>query len=274
LIAFIGSVFSPYYAWANAKAPAEAENFCAMNMVLYEPRGGYWAMTERKRERLSRSARHLQIGPSGLRWENGVLTAEINEMTVPIPRRLRGRLTFTPSRVHNRQFKLDAAGRHRWQPIAPKGRVEVAFDKPGISWSGQAYFDSNDGDAPLADDFAIWNWGRAEDGDEIYYDVQRRDGTTVNLALQIDEAGVRDVAAPPLRDVAKTGWRVARQVHADAGSEPVILKTLEDAPFYARSIIQTDIGGEAKKMLHESLDLNRFSKRWVKLLLPFRMPRV
>jgi carotenoid 1,2-hydratase len=269
-------VFSPYYAWANAKAPAAAENFCAMNVVLYEAQGGHWAMTERKRNRLSRGVDHLQIGPSGLRWENGVLTAEIDEITVPIPRRLRGRLRLIPGRVHNQRFNLDTDGRHRWQPIAPVGRIEVAFDKPGLSWSGRAYFDSNDGDRPLQDDFSTWDWSRSEGGEacEIFYDVQRRDGTALNLALAINEDGVRHFDPPPSQHLPKTGWRVNRKIRADAGSAPVILKTLEDAPFYARSMIQTMRGQNSQKIIHESLDLNRFASPWVKYLLPFRMPRL
>lgn len=245
-----------------------------MNMVLYKKRGGYWAMTERKG--LSRSAQYLQIGPSGLRWDNGVLTAEINEVTVPIPRRLRGRLTLTPRRVHTQIFNLDATGRHRWQPIAPQARIEVVFEKPELSWSGTAYFDSNDGDVPLADDFSTWNWSRADGGAQsrIFYDVQRCDGTNLNLALQVGEVGLQNITAPPLQNLVKTKWRVARQVRADEGLVPDIIKTLEDAPFYARSLIRANIAGQSHNIIHEALDLNRFSKPWVKCLLPFRMPRL
>jgi carotenoid 1,2-hydratase len=247
-----------------------------MNVVLYEKRRGHWAMTERKRNRLTRSAQHLQIGPSGLRWENGVLTAEIDEITVPIPRQLRGRLTLRASRLHTQQFFLDAAGRHRWQPIAPISHIEVTFDKPGLSWSGLAYFDSNDGDAPLQNDFSTWNWSRSEGDTEslIFYDVQRRDETALNLALQAGEEGLKNFSAPPLQNLPKTGWRVARQARADAESKAEIIKTLEDAPFYSRSLIRANIGGRSRNIIHESLDMNRFAKPWVKYLLPFRMPRL
>ena len=34
------------------------------------------------------SAHHLQIGPSALRWEGGVLTVDIAEVAVPWPERL------------------------------------------------------------------------------------------------------------------------------------------------------------------------------------------
>ena len=47
-----------------------------------------------------------------------------------------------------------------------------------------------------------------------------------------------------------------------------VVKTLEDTPFYSRSVLSGD-----HAMMHESLDLDRFSKTWVQCLLPFRMPR-
>jgi carotenoid 1,2-hydratase len=273
LIAFIGSVFSPYYAWANNRAPANPENFCAMNIVLYEKRGSRWAMTERGRKSLSRAARRLQIGPSALQWENGVLQAQIDEVAVPIPRRVRGCFRLTPQAIQEKTFVLDGAGRHRWRPIAPKARIEVAFKKPDVCWSGQAYFDTNHGDAPLAEDFSSWHWSRREDG-QILYDVRRKDGSSFCLALQLDEHGVATgFTPPPEQDLPGTLWRVPRRTRADAASQLRVVKTLEDAPFYARSIIESRINGQAALAVHESLSLQRFSKPWVRLLLPFRMPR-
>ena len=43
LIAFIGSVFSPYYAWARRRGPADPQNHCALNVALYGPGGNRWA---------------------------------------------------------------------------------------------------------------------------------------------------------------------------------------------------------------------------------------
>ena len=45
LIAFVGSVFSPYYARARRQAPTDPENHCAVNIAVYGP-GGRWAMKE------------------------------------------------------------------------------------------------------------------------------------------------------------------------------------------------------------------------------------
>ncbi len=263
-------MFSPYYAWANARRPADPENFCAMNAVLYRPQGGRWAMTERGAKRLARRDNDLWIGPSGLHWDGARLHAEINERCAPLPRALRGRFTLTPDAIQPETFTLDAAGRHRWRPIAPRARIDVAFDKPGLAWSGTAYFDCNDGDRPLAEDFSSWHWSRG--GDRILYDVTRQDGSRHGLALAIGADGrATHVPAPPEIVLPRTGWRLARQTRSEAGAR--VLKTLEDAPFYARSLVETQLGGAALHCVHESLSLERFKMPVVQMMLPFRMPR-
>jgi carotenoid 1,2-hydratase len=273
LIAFIGSVFSPYYAWANRKTPAPAENFCAMNVALYQRRGGYWAMTERNAAKLRRSADALRIGPSALHWDGVTLSAEVDERCAPLPRRLLGRITVRPRAIQPELFHLDAAQRHRWQPIVPMASVEVRFQAPQVSWSGEAYFDSNDGDVPLAEDFSAWHWARA--GNKILYNVEYPGGGTQDLALQIGQDGTaKRFMAPPAQPLPATFWRMQRLVPADAGQDARLLKTLEDAPFYSRSLIETRIAGERLTGVHESLSLRRFSAPWVRALLPFRMPRL
>jgi carotenoid 1,2-hydratase len=52
-----------------------------------------------------------------------------------------------------------------------------------------------------------------------------------------------------------------------------VRQTLEDGPFYARSILSTRVFGEDVPAMHESLSLDRFRKPWVQAMLPFRMPR-
>jgi len=52
-------------------------------------------------------------------------------------------------------------------------------------------------------------------------------------------------------------------------------QTLEDTPFYARSVLRSGSSGAVSEpIMHESLDLDRFKKAWVRALLPFRMPRL
>jgi carotenoid 1,2-hydratase len=51
------------------------------------------------------------------------------------------------------------------------------------------------------------------------------------------------------------------------------LQTLEDGPFYVRSLLRSQVLGQSVLAMHESLSLQRFSAGWVQMMLPFRMPR-
>ena len=48
---------------------------------------------------------------------------------------------------------------------------------------------------------------------------------------------------------------------------------MEDSPFYLRSELSTRIEGHDVHAVGETLDLDRFRSRIVKLMLPWRMPR-
>ena len=193
---------------------------------------------------------------------------------MPVPRRLRGRITVEPGPVFAETHRLDAAGRHLWRPIAPCGRVSVAFDRPGLTWQGGAYVDMNAGAEPLEAGFRRWGWAR-EDGDgatRIRYDLVGRAGDRRRLALAYGADGSLSAIEPaPLHPLPRTGWRVARE----AGGEqaPRVLRTLEDTPFYSRSMLGCTGAGGERRAIHETVDLDRFSARWVQMLLPFKMPR-
>lgn len=62
IIAFIGSVFSPYYAFARRRGPADPLDHCAINVALYHEAGKRWTMTERGRGRVARNANSFLIG--------------------------------------------------------------------------------------------------------------------------------------------------------------------------------------------------------------------
>jgi carotenoid 1,2-hydratase len=276
VIAFLGSVFSPYYALARRRGDADPLDHCAINVALYQPRGGRWAMTERRRSAVHRSADTLAIGPSHVAWDGRSFTIEVHETAVPLPRPVRGRIRVHPAALADQAWALDAAGRHIWQPIAPAARVEVAFQQPDVSWSGSGYVDSNFGDRPLEQDFRRWSWARADrhDGAAVTYDVERRDGSRAGLALRFDgRATATPFDAPEMTLLPRTGWRVERPLRCDDGCRPSVIRTLEDAPFYARSTVATRWDGADVIAVHESLSLDRFRLPVVQAMLPFRMPR-
>jgi carotenoid 1,2-hydratase len=283
LIAFIGSVFSPYYAWARKRGRGLADpfNHCALNVALYARPGSAaptaWTMTERARGAVQRSASSLVIGPSSMSWQGDTLHIRINERTVPWARQVKGEVRLYPSSGRlSESYALDAAGHHQWCPIAPCARVEVELDQPDLSWGGRGYLDSNWGTRPLADDFSHWDWSRAalKGRTAVLYDTTHRDGSTLSLAMEFDERGqAKKFYAPPPVDLAATSWRLARSTRSDRPLDAMVTQTLEDSPFYARSLLHTHLLGEDAVAVHESLSLTRWAQPVVQAMLPFRMPR-
>ncbi|MEO8010529.1 MAG: hypothetical protein ABI650_02670, partial [Dokdonella sp.] len=275
LIAFIGSVFSPYYAWARRRGPADPANHCAFNIALYGAAGKRWAMTERGVQSMHRDATHLQVGRSIMRWNGDALQIDVDEICVPLPRRIRGSIRVLPNAIVNHTESLDLAGRHRWHPLAPSARIEVKLETPALHWSGDAYLDSNDGDEPIENAIRQWCWSRADvhDGCAVLYDVHERSGAEKSIALSFARDGtVSDFAPPPRVQLPSSGWRIRRETRSDNGMARVE-RTLEDTPFYARSLVDAELLGQSTRAVHESLDLDRFRAPVVQAMLPFRMPR-
>lgn len=273
IIAFVGSVFSPYYKLSGRARP---NNHCAINVSLSGPRASAWAMTERPAARVDRGADHFAVGPSSVHWDGDTLVIAVDEISAPLPYRVRGTVRVTPEMIGATAFALDPAGRHRWHPVAPRARVELEMSHPGVRWSGDGYFDSNFGDEPLEDGFNDWHWSRAHLKSDVamLYEGTRRDGTPFDLALKFDSQGRwHDVMQPPPARLPRTGWLVKRATRADAGHVPRVAKTWIDAPFYARSALSTRLFGEDCTAVHESLALGRFRSPIVQSMLPYRMPR-
>ena len=119
IIAFVGSVFSPYYKWRRRQGPADPMDHCAMNVALYGPGARRWTMTERPSCGLQRTQERLKIGPSSMTWDGTSLVIDLREIAVPWPSPVRGRVRVTPQATFDQAYALDAQGLHRWQPIAP-----------------------------------------------------------------------------------------------------------------------------------------------------------
>jgi carotenoid 1,2-hydratase len=274
IIAFIGSVFSPYYALARRRGITDPLNHCAVNVAIYRKGGNRWAMTERPRGAVSRTTNSFTVGPSQLSWDGKSLMIRLNEISVPIPGRVCGTVRVVPTAITRQSFSLNGEGNHWWWPIAPCARVQVALDRPHLRWQGDGYFDMNSGDAPLERGFSDWQWSRGamQDGTAILYEANRRDGTRLDLAVKFDPQGrMQAFEAPPAVLLKRTGWKVGRSVRSEG--ETNLVRTLENAPFYARSVVSAKLLGEPVTLMHESLSLDRFKMPIVQAMLPFRMPR-
>jgi carotenoid 1,2-hydratase len=179
--------------------------------------------------------------------------------------------------VSGELYPLDPDGRHVWRPIATIADIRIEFSEPRLSWTGAGYIDMNYGTVPLEQDFQFWNWsrGRSSRGAYIFYDTVLKSGLTRHISLAFDASGRATPVAPlPAVDLPSASiWRMPRAARSEASAPPRVLETLEDTPFYSRSLIEQRCAGERIRAIHESVSLERFGKPFVKAMLPFRMPR-
>jgi carotenoid 1,2-hydratase len=271
IIAFVGSVFSPYYYRARQQGQGRPENHCAINVALYGP-GARWSMTERGERGLARDASHFRVGPSQVTWTGDRLQYELRERCAPFGQGLRGRVTAWPRTDCSLNLALDPEGNHHWVPWSPLADVEVDLETPRLRWKGRAYLDANAGSEPLEQAFTTWDWSRRErdGGTRLHYDLQYPDGGERRFCYQVDADGsFREASPAPVVQQPRTGWRIRRYPRLDHAVQGA--QTLEDTPFYARSLFSGPDAGV--HTVHERLDMTRFVSAWVRMLLPFRMPR-
>ena len=281
-------MFSPYYAAAFKRQGPQVnpENHCALNVALYGAAGKRWTMTERGVRHVQRDRSQFNIGPSRLQWHGDHLRIDIDEVAMPLPRRVRGSIRVYPQALCTYNAELDDQGRHRWGPIAPCARIEVAMDHPAVRWKGQAYLDSNEGDEPVSGPFKAWDWSRASMADgstAVIYDVQLQNGNNRLLAERFKPNGEVEAFQPAARQpLPSTLWRVGRSMRSETsgtekGTHPfekaTVKETLEDTPFYARSLVNATLLGERVTAVHETLQPQRLNAWPMGLMLPFRMPR-
>jgi carotenoid 1,2-hydratase len=235
-------------------------------------------MTERSRRSVQRDATQFTIGPSQLRWRGDCLEIDICEYAMPLPFPVRGCVRVYPLQLTNFSVPLDAQGRHRWGPIAPCARVEVALSQPDLRWQGHAYLDSNEGDEPIEQAFREWDWSRAtlDDGSTaVIYDVQPlATPDRLHAYRFFPDGAVAPFDAPPRQSLPKTGWRIERRMRSDADRPVAVIDTLEDTPFYERSVLASSLFGQRVISVHETLNVPRFVSPIVQRMLPFRMPRI
>jgi len=80
-------------------------------------------------------------------------------------------------------------------------------------------------------------------------------------------------AAPPRQTLAQSKWRIGRTMRRAGGAGSSVVQTLEDTPFYVRSVLRADLLGEQVTAVHETLSIPRLVSLPVRLMLPWRMPR-
>jgi carotenoid 1,2-hydratase len=156
--------------------------------------------------------------------------------------------------------------------------VEVDLQQPRATWTGDAYLDSNERDEPMDRAFRTWDWARSvmRGGDTaVVYDVRPLMGPDRVIAQRFADNGqASPFEAPPRQAVPRSKWLIERNMRSEAAVAPRVERTLEDTPFYVRSVMQSGLLGELVTSVHETLDAQRVASLPVRLMLPWRMPRV
>jgi carotenoid 1,2-hydratase len=137
--------------------------------------------------------------------------------------------------------------------------------------------DSNEGDEPIEQGFWDWDWARAEmaNGDtSVVYDVRPKKGPDRVVSQRFSKDGSHaPFEAPRRQALPLSAWRIERAMCSESSAGPKILSTLEDTPFYARSLIETRLLGEDLTAVHETLSVPRLVSLPVRFMLPWKMPR-
>lgn len=251
--------------------------FCAVNLAIYGQKP-LWVMSEYGPSQLQREPNWLHIGGTEARWEGDRLVIDLCERTKPffqrMSPRITGRISLWPHSLFDAPVALDAQARHTWSPIAPSARFTVELSEPALSYSGHAYLDTNSGAEPLESAFRSWTWCRTSvrEGTAIVYDVNERLGREHKLTMLYRKNGaIEPLTAPHAHPLPPTIWGIPRQVRTQSTEPARLRKTLESAPFYARSLVDSTLFGQRAETVHETLDMNRFTQSWVRFLLPFRI---
>ena len=237
-------------------------------------------MTDRGTSALRQEPDRFTVGPSSLHWDESqqCLTIDINEISsLPLVSRVRGQVRLYAHHISDQELALHPDGTHIWRPFSPNASIEVDLEAPGWQWKGHGYFDANFGTRALEQDFSTWTWGRypTSKGTYCFYDVNALDQRRFEHGLLFDHDGQIHTLSklPPLQRFSNSLWQVQRHSRCDANTKPKQIKSLLDAPFYSRALIETHINGERSHGTYESLNLNRFKNHVILSMLAVRVPR-
>jgi carotenoid 1,2-hydratase len=108
----------------------------------------------------------------------------------------------------------------------------------------------------------------------VVYDVRPKQGPGRVVAQRFSPDGSYTAFDAPARyRLPSSGWLLARGMCSESNQPPEVISTLEDTPFYVRSLLRTQLLGENVTAVHESLDIPRLVSLPVQFMLPWRMPR-
>jgi len=289
-IFFVGGVFSALYADRIARGlPASPTDHPMVNVALYDRgRRIAWVLSEYPTEAMELADPNLdyRVGHSRLVKEaGGAYRLEVNDRDLPRGRDVRLQVRFTPEEpgLMPPGARLSRDGRHVWGAPAPRCRVELRGESPGLSFDGWGYHDMNRGVEPLHHGFRHWSWARVHLPGEtrLVYDAVEADGTRVAHLLQGRDGTLQQLALEHPPEGRLTPWllRVPRTLEAGRFDGAPLLgrreSLWESSPFYARWASSFEADGRLLgRGVCEQVDLERFARPGIRWMLRHRIYRM
>ena len=263
-IFMIGSIFSARYSTSLKKGGLPREH-AAVNFALYQKGVRWqWVLTEYAEVKVSADARRLSIGNSWLQYDDGRLTAEIQDKTTPFmmtgwgePTRVS--LDFRPDGPTHPEVQLVPGLSHHWRPIAARGQATVRIEEQGLELKGRGYHDGNHGDVPLGSDLRGWDWIRVHRPEATEITYRPWSAAPATMVRVTADAATSAPVTLPAAQTTRTNWGLRVPGALGLPGEPMLL---ESSPFYARA--ETSSGDS--HALGEVADFRRFhspSVRWM-----------
>ena len=191
MIAFIGSVFSPYYAFARRSgAGRSARPLRHQRRALRpgrQPLGDDRAAA-RRRPAARPDAFADRAEPTCVGRRRARHARRRDHGADALARSAAPSASFPTGRSRSRSSRWTKAAiiaGGRWRPARGS---RSTLERPRLRWRATGYFDMNRGDEPLEGGFADWQWcarRNCSDGAAILYEAQRRDGSRVDLAMSL-----------------------------------------------------------------------------------------
>ena len=275
VIGFIGSVFSPWYAWSGRRDP---DNHVCINVATYGP-GGRFTMTDRGRSRAAPVAAPLRGRPVLDDMGRGAARDRRRRDRVAADRcrRVRGQIASDPAAITGSELPLTVDGAHVWRPFAPRlgdrgrsGGARLAMVRPRLFRCQLRHPRAGDRISPSGPGAA----SRIAVALPAFTTQHGCDGTELGAGFRFGADGqAREIEPPPRTRLSPVALAGAPRNALRCGTRP------EAGAEHARRAVLFPLSradGDRRRSrtgVHEALDLRRFRSPLLKPMLALRVPR-
>jgi carotenoid 1,2-hydratase len=225
-------------------------------------RGDAWVLSEYGPARSERAPGRC-VGAAAWRGRATALVVRFDERTAVFGQRVAGVVRLFPSALPAAPSGPRQPRAHTWWGVAPHAHVEAELTHPALAARGRVPRRELRRRAARGG-VLDWSWSRASlvDRAAVLYDARRVDGSRAAARAGVPRDGrVEPLEAPRRVELGRSRWWLPRTTRTDGG-EARVVRTLEDTPFYARSELETSLGGRGWRRCTSRCRSSASARRW------------